>query len=115
MEDYGIAQISMNLTNISVTPVHVAFDEVCRKADARGIRVTGSELVGLIPLKAMLDAGRYFLAKQQRSAGVSDEELIKIAVKSMGLNDIHHFKPEEKIIEYVMKERIWEFHGIESL
>ncbi len=105
MEEYGIAQISMNLTNISVTPVHVAFDEVCRKADARGIRVTGSELVGLIPLKAMLDAGRYFLAKQQRSAGVSDEELIKIAVKSMGLNDIHHFKPEEKIIEYVMKEK----------
>jgi glutamate formiminotransferase/formiminotetrahydrofolate cyclodeaminase len=105
MEEYGIAQISMNLTNISITPVHVAFDEVCRKADARGIRVTGSELVGLIPLKAMLDAGRYFLAKQQRSAGVSDEELIKIAVKSMGLNDIHHFKPEEKIIEYVMKEK----------
>jgi len=103
MEEYGIAQISMNLTNISVTPVHVAFDEVCRKAEARGIRVTGSELVGLIPLKAMLDAGRYFLAKQQRSAGVSDEELIKIAVKSMGLNDIQHFKPEEKIIEYVMK------------
>jgi glutamate formiminotransferase / formiminotetrahydrofolate cyclodeaminase len=105
IEEYGIAQISMNLTNISVTPVHIAFDEVCRKADARGIRVTGSELVGLIPLKAILDAGRYFLAKQQRSAGVSDEELIKIAVKSMGLNDIHQFKPEEKIIEYVMKEK----------
>jgi glutamate formiminotransferase/formiminotetrahydrofolate cyclodeaminase len=104
IEEYGIAQISMNLTNISVTPVHIAFDEVCRKADARGIRVTGSELVGLIPLKAVLEAGRYFLAKQQRSAGVSDEELIKIAVKSMGLNDIHQFKPEEKIIEYVMKE-----------
>jgi glutamate formiminotransferase/formiminotetrahydrofolate cyclodeaminase len=106
IEEYGIAQISMNLTNISVTPVHAAFDEVCRKADARGIRVTGSELVGLIPLKAILDAGRYFLAKQQRSAGVSDEELVKIAVKSMGLNDIHQFKPEEKIIEYVMKENI---------
>ena len=104
IEEYGIAQISMNLTNISVTPVHIAFDEVCRKADARGIRVTGSELVGLIPLKAILEAGRYFLAKQKRSAGVSDEELVKIAVKSMGLNDIHHFKPEEKIIEYVMKE-----------
>ncbi len=105
IEEYGIAQISMNLTNISVTPVHIAFNEVCRKAEARGVRVTGSELVGLIPLKAMLDAGRYFLEKQQRSVGVSDEELIKIAVKSMGLNDIHHFNPEEKIIEFVMKER----------
>ncbi|OFY64279.1 MAG: glutamate formimidoyltransferase, partial [Bacteroidetes bacterium RBG_13_43_22] len=105
IEEYGIAQISMNLTNISVTPVHVAFDEVCRKADARGVRVTGSELVGLIPLKAMLDAGRYFLEKQQRSIGVSDDELIKIAVKSMGLDDIHPFNPEEKIIEYVMTEK----------
>ena len=95
----------MNLTNISVTPVHIAFDEVCRKADARGVRVTGSELVGLIPLKSLLDAGRYFLAKQQRSAGVSDDELIKIAVKSMGLNDIHPFNPEEKIIEFVMAEK----------
>ena len=102
IEEYGIAQISMNLTNISVTPVHIAFDEVCRKADARGVRVTGSELVGLIPLKSLLDAGRYFLAKQQRSGGVSDDELIKIAIRSMGLNDIHEFKPEEKIIEYVM-------------
>jgi glutamate formiminotransferase len=105
IEEYGIAQISMNLTNISVTPVHIAFDEVCRKADARGVRVTGSELVGLIPLKAMLDAGKYFLEKQQRSVGVSDQELIKIAVKSMGLNDIHHFNPEEKIIEFVMAEK----------
>jgi glutamate formiminotransferase/formiminotetrahydrofolate cyclodeaminase len=104
IEEYGIAQISMNLTNISVTPVHIAFDEVCRKADSRGIRVTGSELVGLIPLKSILEAGRYFLAKQQRSAGVSDDELIKIAIKSMGLSDIHQFKPEEKIIEFVMKE-----------
>jgi glutamate formiminotransferase/formiminotetrahydrofolate cyclodeaminase len=102
IEEYGIAQISINLTNISVTPVHVAFDEVCKKAEARGVRVTGSELVGLIPLKAMLDAGKYFLEKQQRSAGVSDNELIKIAVRSMGLNDIHTFIPEEKIIEYVM-------------
>jgi len=105
MEDYGIAQISMNLTNISVTPVHMAFDEVCRKADARGVRVTGSELVGLIPLKSMLDAGKYFLEKQQRSTGVSDDELIKIAVKSMGLNDIHAFNPGEKIIEFVMAEK----------
>jgi glutamate formiminotransferase/formiminotetrahydrofolate cyclodeaminase len=105
IEEYGIAQISMNLTNISVTPVHVAFDEVCRKADARGVRVTGSELVGLIPLKSLLDAGRYFLGKQQMSAGVPDDELIRIAIKSMGLNDIHHFKPEEKVIEFVMAEK----------
>jgi glutamate formiminotransferase/formiminotetrahydrofolate cyclodeaminase len=105
IEEYGIAQISMNLTNISVTPVHIAFDEVSRKADARGVRVTGSELVGLIPLKAMLDAGMYFLEKQQRSIGVSDNELIKIAIKSMGLNDIHPFNPEEKIIEFVMAEK----------
>jgi glutamate formiminotransferase / formiminotetrahydrofolate cyclodeaminase len=105
IEEYDFAQISMNLTDISVTPVHIAFDEVCRKADARGVRVTGSELVGLIPLKAMLDAGKYFLEKQQRSAGVSDDELIKIAVRSMGLNDINVFKPEEKIIEYVMEEK----------
>jgi glutamate formiminotransferase/formiminotetrahydrofolate cyclodeaminase len=105
IEEYGITQVSMNLTNISVTPVHIAFDEVCRKSDVRGVRVTGSELVGLIPLKSMLDAGRYFLAKQKRSAGVSDEELIKIAVRSMGMNDIHQFKPEEKIIEYVIAEK----------
>lgn len=105
IEEYGIAQISMNLTNISVTPVHVAFDEVCRKAEARGLRVTGSELVGLIPLKAIVDAGKYFLEKQQRSAGVSDNELIKIAIKSMGLNDIHTFNPDEKIIEFVMAEK----------
>ena len=104
IEEYGIAQISMNLTNISVTPVHIAFDEVCRKAEARGLRVTGAELVGLIPLRAMLDAGKYFLRKQKRSLGVSDAEIIKIAARSMGLNDIHEFKPEEKIIEYVMKD-----------
>lgn len=102
IEEYGIAQISMNLTNISITPVHIAFDEVCKKATERGIRVTGSELVGLIPLKAMLDAGRYFLGKQQRSKGVDDAELIKIAVKSMGLDDLKPFVPEEKIIEYVL-------------
>ncbi len=105
IEEFGIAQISMNLTNISITPVHIAFDEVCKKADARGIRVTGSELVGLIPLKAMLDAGKYFLRKQNRSTGVSDKELIKIAVKSMGLDDLYKFKPEEKIIEYVLEDK----------
>lgn len=104
IKEYGIAQISMNLTNISVTPVHVAFDEVVRKADARGVRVTGSELVGLIPLKSMLDAGRYFLEKQKRSAGVPDEDLINIAIRSLGLNDIHPFTPEEKIIEYVINK-----------
>ncbi len=103
--EYGIAQISMNLTNIGVTPVHVAFDEVCKKAELRGIRVTGSELVGLIPLKAMTDAGVYFLHKQQRSAGVSESELINIAVRSMGLSEIKPFKPEEKIIEYLLKDK----------
>jgi glutamate formiminotransferase / formiminotetrahydrofolate cyclodeaminase len=102
IEEYGIAQISMNLTNIGITPVHIAFDEVCRKADVRGIRVTGSELVGLIPLKAMTDAGKYFLAKQQRSLGVDEQELIKIAIKSMGLDELKPFNPEEKIIEYVL-------------
>ncbi|HPR73757.1 MAG TPA: glutamate formimidoyltransferase [Bacteroidales bacterium] len=102
LKEYGIAQISMNLTNISVTPVHLVFDEVCRKAEARGIRVTGSELVGLIPLKAILEAGRYFLDKQQRSSGVPDKELLKIAVKSMGLDDLRPFEPEKKIIEYAM-------------
>jgi len=103
IEEYGIAQISMNLTNINITPVHIAFDEVCKKADARGIRVTGSELVGLIPLKSLLDAGRFFLRKQNRSAGVSEKELIKIAVKSMGLDELTPFKPEERIIEYLLK------------
>jgi len=104
IEEYGVAQISINLTNISVTPVHVAFDEVCKRADVRGIRVTGSELVGLVPLNAMLDAGRYFLKKQKRSTGVSDSELIKIAVKSMGLDELGPFDPHEKIIEYQMKK-----------
>ncbi|MFN4122405.1 MAG: glutamate formimidoyltransferase [Flavobacteriales bacterium] len=104
IEEYGVAQISMNLTNINITPVHVAFDEVCRRAEARGIRVTGSELVGLIPLKAMLDAGRYFLEKQQRSTGVSESELIKIAIKSMGLDELGPFEPEKRIIEYLLRE-----------
>lgn len=104
IEEYGIAQISMNLTNINITPVHIAFDEVCRKADARGLRVTGSELVGVIPLKAMLDAGRFFLRKQTRSLGVSDDELIKIAIRSMGLDELKPFHPKEKIIEYMMEE-----------
>jgi glutamate formiminotransferase/formiminotetrahydrofolate cyclodeaminase len=103
IEEFGIAQISMNLTNVNITPLHIAFDEVSRKAEARGVRATGSEIVGLVPLNSMLEAGRYFLRKQNRSVGVSDEELIKIAVKSMGLDELYKFKPEEKIIEYVLE------------
>jgi glutamate formiminotransferase / formiminotetrahydrofolate cyclodeaminase len=103
--EYAFAQISMNLTNIVITPVHIAFDEVCKKAEARGVRVTGSELVGLIPLKAMLDAGRYFLHKQQRSAGVSDAELINMAIRSMGLSELKPFNPDEKIIEYMLQDK----------
>jgi len=104
IEEYGIAQISMNLTNIEVTPLHIAFDEVCKRADERGMRVTGSELVGLVPLKSMLDAGKYFLLKQQRSVGVSEKELIRIAILSMGLSELAPFKPEERIIEYLLKD-----------
>ncbi len=102
IEEYGVAQISMNLTDITVTPVHVAFDEVRKKAEERGVRVTGSELVGLIPLAAVLDAGRHYLRLQQRSLGVADAEIIKIAVKSMGLDELGPFNPSEKIIEYAM-------------
>lgn len=104
IEEYGVAQISINLTNISVTPVHIAFEETCKKANERGLRVTGSEIVGLIPLKAMLDAGKYFLRKQKRSVGVSEEEIIKIAVKSMGLDELKTFNPDEKIIEYILRD-----------
>lgn len=104
IQEYGIAQVSINLTNISVTPVHVAFEEASKKALERGIRVTGSELVGLAPLKVFLDAGKYFLKKQQRSIGVSESELIKIAVKSLGLDDLKPFHPEDKIIEYVLNK-----------
>ena len=103
IEEYGVAQISMNLTNVSVTPTHVAFDTCVEKAQARGIRVTGSEIVGLVPLEAMLDAGRYFLRKQKRSTGVSDRDLIHIAVKSMGLDELAPFDPDKKIIEYVLR------------
>ena len=104
IEEYGIAQVSMNVTNITQTPVHIAFDEVVEKAAVRGIRVTGSEIVGLIPKKVLIDAGKYYLAKQQRSAGVSEEEIIKIAVKSMGLDDLKPFDPREKVIEYLLEE-----------
>jgi glutamate formiminotransferase/formiminotetrahydrofolate cyclodeaminase len=105
IEEYGVAQISMNLTNINITPLHIAFDEVCKKATERGIRVTGSELVGLVPLKSLTDAGKYFLLKQQRSTGVSEKELIKIAIKTMGLDELAPFKPEERIIEYLLKDK----------
>jgi len=104
IEEYGIAQISINLTDITVTPVHVAFDEVSERARERGLRATGSELVGLIPLNAMLDAGKYFLRKQQRSVGISDDEIIKIAIKSLGLDELGPFDPKKKIIEYVIEE-----------
>jgi glutamate formiminotransferase/formiminotetrahydrofolate cyclodeaminase len=104
IEEYGIAQISMNLTDITVTPLHVAFDTACERASARGLRATGSELVGVVPLQAMLDAGKYFLRKQQRSTGVSDKELIKIAVKSMGLDELYPFDPDKKIIEYILNK-----------
>ena len=104
IEEYGIAQVSINLTNISITPVHVAFEEACKKAQERGMRVSGSELVGLAPLKVFTDAGKYFLKKQNRSVGVSEAELIKISVKSLGLDDLKPFNPQEKIIEYVLNE-----------
>lgn len=100
--EYGVAQVSMNITNTNVTPLHVAFDEVTKKAAKRGIRVTGAEIVGLIPKKTLINAGKYYLAKQQRSLGIDEKELIKIAVKSMGLDDLKPFNPEEKVIEYLL-------------
>ncbi|MDR0661140.1 MAG: glutamate formimidoyltransferase [Prevotellaceae bacterium] len=104
IEEYGIAQISMNLTDITVTPMHIAFDKACERAEARGLRVTGSELVGIMPLQAILDAGKYFLKKQQRSTGISDAEIIKIAVKTMGLDELTPFDPKKKIIEYLLED-----------
>lgn len=103
IKEYGIAQVSMNVTNINATPVHVAFDEVCAKAAARGLRVTGAELVGLVPKKVLIEAGKYYLRKQQRSTGIAESEIIKIAVKSMGLDDLKPFNPREKVIEYLME------------
>lgn len=102
IEEYGIAQVSMNLTDIKVTPFHIAFEECCKSANARGLRVTGSELVGLMPLKVILDAGKYFLKKQNRSTGISEAEIIKIAVKTMGLDELTPFDPNKKIIEYLL-------------
>lgn len=104
IDEYGIAQVSMNLTDIATTPLHIAFDEVCRKADARGVRVTGTEIVGLVPKRALLEAGRYFLKKQRRSLGISEEEIIRIAIKSMGLDDLKPFNPKEKVIEYMIAD-----------
>jgi len=104
IKEYKMAQISMNLTDITATPVHVAFDEVCNRAAERGIRVTGSELIGVVPLKCMLDAGKYFLHKQKRSSGIPDEEIIEMAIHSLGLNELSPFEPKKRIIEYLLSE-----------
>ncbi|MBQ3173453.1 MAG: glutamate formimidoyltransferase [Alistipes sp.] len=103
IEEYGIAQVSMNMTNLSITPLHAAFDEVCRAADARGVRVTGAEIVGLVPKSALVDAGRHFLRKQNRSTGLPEKELVRIAIESMGLSNLKEFKPEEKVVEYILE------------
>ncbi len=103
IDEYGVAQVSMNITNIAQTPLHIAFDEICKKAAERGVRVTGTEIVGLVPKKTLIEAGKYFLKKQQRSVGISEEEILKIAVKSMGLDDLKPFNPKEKIIEYLIE------------
>ena len=104
IDEYGIAQVSMNITDIATVPLHVAFDEVCRAARERGVRVTGTEIVGLVPKRTLIDAGKYFLKKQQRSAGIPDEEIIRIAVKSMGLDELKPFDPKEKVIEYLVED-----------
>ena len=103
IDEYGIAQVSMNITNMRETPLHKAFDEVCAKAAARGVRVTGAEIVGLVPKSALIEAGKHYLRMQQRSLGIPEDEIIRIAVKSMGLDDLKPFKPEEKIIEYMLE------------
>ena len=104
IDEYGIAQVSMNITDIEATPLHLAFEEVCRAAAARGLRVTGTEIVGLVPKRVLLDAGRFYLEKQQRSLGISEEEILKIAVKSMSLDDLRPFEPREKVIEFLMED-----------
>ncbi len=104
IEEYGVAQLSLNLTDITVTPVHVAFDEACKAAEERGIRVTGSELVGLIPKQALLDAADFYLKRQERSLGIPEREKIKIAVKSLGLDDLGPFDPQKKVIEYMLED-----------
>ena len=105
IDEYGIAQVSMNITDISVTPLHIAFDEVCRAANARGLRVTGTEIVGLVPKRTLIEDGRYFLHKQQRSTGISEDEIIRMAVKSMGLDELTPFRPEEKVIEFMIAQK----------
>lgn len=104
IEEYGIAQVSMNITDINTTPLHVAFEEVCRAAAARGLRVTGTEIVGLVPKRVLLETGRYYLERQQRSLGISEDEIIKIAAKSLGLSDLKPFNPREKVIEFLMED-----------
>lgn len=104
IKEYGIAQVSMNITNIHLTPLHLAFEEVCKSAQQRGMRVTGSELIGLVPLQCLIDAGKYFLKKQQRSTGVPEKELIKIAIKSLGLDELGKFEPQKRIIEYLIED-----------
>ena len=106
IDEYGIAQVSMNMTNLKVTPLHVAFDEVCRCAEARGVRVTGTEIVGLVPKQTLIDAGRYFLEKQHRSTGIPEDDILKIAIKSMGLDDLKPFNPKEKVIEFLMDSSV---------
>ena len=112
IDEYGIAQVSMNITDIDITPLHLAFEEVSRAAAARGLRVTGAEIVGLVPKRVLMEAGRFYLEKQQRSLGISEEEIVKIAVKSMSLDDLKPFKPKEKVIEYLMAE---EKHGLAQM
>ncbi|BAU16557.1 formimidoyltetrahydrofolate cyclodeaminase [Prevotella intermedia] len=104
IDEYGIAQVSMNITDINVTPLHVAFDEVCRCAQNRGVRVTGTEIVGLIPKRTLVEAGKYFLRKQNRSTGIPEEDILQIAIKSMGLDDLKEFNPREKVIEYLLED-----------
>ncbi len=105
IDEYGIAQVSMNITNISEVPLHVAFDEVCRAANERGVRVTGTEIVGLVPKRTLIDAGKYFLRKQHRSVGIPDSEIIRIAIKSMGLDQLGEFDPQQKVIEYLIEDK----------
>ena len=112
IDEYGIAQVSMNITDIDTTPLHVAFEEVCAKAAARGLRVTGAEIVGLVPKRVLLEAGRFYLEKQQRSLGISEEEIVKIAVRSMSLDDLKPFNPKEKVIEYLLAD---EPHGLAQM
>ena len=104
IDEYGIAQVSMNITDINVTPLHKAFDEVCRCAQNRGLRVTGTEIVGLVPKRTLIEAGRYFLEKQQRSTGIPEEDIIQVAIHSMGLSDLRPFNPREKVIEYLLED-----------